>query len=66
MEVKTVERSSAKPAKMATETLPGEYVARVREIAPALAAAAPEIDRRRERPADIVDGLVERGLFRLL
>jgi alkylation response protein AidB-like acyl-CoA dehydrogenase len=66
MELKTVERSSAKPAKTATEIAPADYVARVREIAPALAAAAPEIDRRRELPADIVDGLVERGLFRLL
>ena len=66
MELKTVERSSAKPAKTAAEIAPADYLARVREIAPALAAAAPEIDRRRELPADIVDGLVERGLFRLL
>ena len=44
----------------------GDPVARVREIAPALAAAAAEIDRRRELPAAIVDALIERGLFRLL
>jgi alkylation response protein AidB-like acyl-CoA dehydrogenase len=43
-----------------------DYLARVRELTPALAAAAGEIDARRELPAAIVDGLVERGLFRLL
>src|SRR5579864_8333947 len=43
-----------------------DYVARVRDIAPALAAAADEIDRRRELPEAIVAGMVERGLFRLL
>ena len=43
-----------------------DYLARVREIAPALAAAGPEIDRRRELPEPIVAALVERGLFRLL
>ena len=43
-----------------------DYLARVREIAPALAAAAEEIDRRRELPEAIVDALIERGLFRLL
>ncbi len=42
------------------------YIARVREIAPALAAAGAEIDHRRELPDAIVDALVERGLFRLL
>jgi alkylation response protein AidB-like acyl-CoA dehydrogenase len=44
----------------------GDYVARVRELAPVLAAAGEEIDRRRELPAAIVDALIERGLFRLL
>ncbi len=43
-----------------------DYVARVRDIAPALAAAAAEIDRQRELPEAIVAGMVERGLFRLL
>src|SRR5258708_33949282 len=43
-----------------------DYLARVRELAPALAAAGDEIDRRREPPEAIVDGLIERGLFRLL
>ncbi|MGC2411502.1 MAG: acyl-CoA dehydrogenase family protein, partial [Stellaceae bacterium] len=44
----------------------GDYVARVRELAPVLAAAGAEIDRRRELPGAIVDALIERGLFRLL
>jgi len=45
---------------------PGDYVARIREIAPGLAAAGDEIDRRRELPEAIVEALIERGLFRLL
>jgi indole-3-acetate monooxygenase len=45
---------------------PGDYLARIRELAPALAAAGDEIDRRRELPEAIVDALIERGLFRLL
>src|SRR6266851_673908 len=44
----------------------GDYVGRIREIAPMLAAAGDEIDRRRELPEGIVDALIERGLFRLL
>lgn len=44
----------------------GDYLARVREMAPALAAAAEDIDRRRELPEPIVEALIERGLFRLL
>src|SRR5580704_4741111 len=43
-----------------------DYLARVQEIAPALEAAAAEIDRQRELPEAIVDALIERGLFRLL
>ena len=43
-----------------------DYLARVAEIAPALAAAAPEIDSKRELPEAIVEALIERGLFRLL
>src|SRR5260370_10631914 len=43
-----------------------DNLARVQEIAPALAAAADEIDRRRELPEAIVEALIERGLFRLL
>jgi alkylation response protein AidB-like acyl-CoA dehydrogenase len=43
-----------------------DYVARVRELVPALAAASGEIDSRRELPEAIVAALAERGLFRLL
>jgi alkylation response protein AidB-like acyl-CoA dehydrogenase len=58
-------RTSAaeQPAKPAT---PAEYLERVRALAPALAAAAAEIDERRELPAAIIDTLVEQGFFRLL
>src|SRR5690348_324294 len=42
------------------------YLARVGTLAPALAAAVGEIDRRRELPEPIVEQLVENGLFRLL
>jgi len=45
---------------------PADYVRRARELAPELAAAADEIERRRELPEPVVDALVERGLFRLL
>jgi len=44
----------------------GDYLARVREIAPALAAAAAEIDRKRELPEAIIAALIERGLLRML
>jgi len=37
-----------------------------RELAPELAAAADEIECRRELPEPIVAALVERGFFRLL
>jgi indole-3-acetate monooxygenase len=43
-----------------------DYLARIHAIAPALAAAGDEIDRRRELPERIVDALIENGLFRLL
>jgi len=43
-----------------------DYVQRARELAPELAAAADEIERRRELPEPVVDALVERGLYRLL
>jgi alkylation response protein AidB-like acyl-CoA dehydrogenase len=44
----------------------GDYLARVRQMAPVLAEAAGEIDRQRELPERVVEALVERGLFRLL
>jgi alkylation response protein AidB-like acyl-CoA dehydrogenase len=43
-----------------------DYLERVRALAPALRAAASEIDDRRELPASIVDKLVEGGFFRML
>jgi len=43
-----------------------DWVLRAREFAPELAAAADEIERRRELSEPIVEGLVERGLYRLL
>jgi alkylation response protein AidB-like acyl-CoA dehydrogenase len=43
-----------------------DYLARVRELAPALTACAQQIDERRELPREIVDRLVEGGFFRLL
>jgi len=59
-------RGSAERSSTPAPTDPGDYLARIRELAPALAAAGEEIDRRRELPAGIVDGLIERGLFRFL
>src|SRR5438105_10167998 len=64
MAVTSVRRASGSEETAATSG--ADYLARVAEIAPALAAAAAEIDRRRELPESIVDALVERGLFRLL
>jgi len=43
-----------------------DYVRRACEFAPELAAAADEIERRRELPEPVVAGLAERGFFRLL
>ena len=43
-----------------------DWVLRAREVAPELAAAADEIERRRELPEAVVDALAERGFFRLL
>ena len=43
-----------------------EYISRVREIAPALAAASAEIDAERSLPEPIIDALIERGLLRML
>jgi indole-3-acetate monooxygenase len=42
------------------------YIARVREIAPSLAAAAAEIDAERRLPEKLIDALIERGLTRML
>src|SRR5438270_825786 len=42
------------------------YVERARELRPMLAAAGDEIERRREVTPEIVDALIERGIFRML
>jgi alkylation response protein AidB-like acyl-CoA dehydrogenase len=63
-------RSSAERSDRATTAAAlaptADYLARVREIAPALAAAAEDIDTNRQLPEAIVAALVERGLFRML
>src|SRR4030088_3001633 len=64
MALTTVRRTSGSRA--TADSAPTDYLARVQEIAPALAAAAQEIDRRRELPEAIVEALIGRGLFRLL
>src|ERR1700720_4141537 len=43
-----------------------DYVLRARKFPPELAAAADEIECRRELPEPIVAALAERGFFRLL
>src|SRR6266478_4582732 len=43
-----------------------EYLERARAFVPELAAAAPEIERRRELPEPVIAGMVERGFFRML
>ena len=45
---------------------PADYIARARAIAPTLAAASDEIERRRELPPRIVEALIAGGFFRLL
>jgi indole-3-acetate monooxygenase len=49
-----------------TDVEGSDYLRRAREFAPDLAAAADEIECRRELPEPIVAGLAERGFFRLL
>ncbi len=48
------------------EPLGAVYLKRACELGPKLAAAAAEIERRRELPEPIVESLIERGFFRLL
>ena len=49
-----------------TDAQGADYLQRACELAPELAAAADEIERRRELPEPVVNALVERGLFRML
>jgi alkylation response protein AidB-like acyl-CoA dehydrogenase len=63
----SAERSSpSPPAAGRAESAGPDHLARASDLAPALAAAAAEIDRRRELPETIVAALIERGLFRML
>ena len=54
------------PDRIDTEAQDIDYLGRARELAPTLASAADEIERRRELPEAVVAALVERGLYRLL
>src|SRR6201997_5296404 len=45
---------------------PLDYVQRARQLAPTLAAAADEMEHRRELPERVVKALIERGFFRML
>jgi indole-3-acetate monooxygenase len=49
-----------------TDVQDSDYLRRAREFAPELAAAAAEIECRRELPESVVAALVERGFFGLL
>lgn len=60
------EIGSASAPDISTPDSGAGYVARVREIAPALAAASAEIDAERRLPEPIIDALIERGLLRML
>ena len=58
--------SAERAAQDRPEPTAADYLAWVRTFAPTLAAAAADIDARRELPEPIVAALIERGLFRLL
>ena len=58
--------SSISPSLRNAEAPESHYLQHARDLGPELAAAAEEIERRRELPEAIVDALIERGLFRLL
>jgi indole-3-acetate monooxygenase len=49
-----------------TEDTDSQYLQRALDIAPMLAAAADEIDRRRELPEAVRNALIEGGFYRLL
>jgi alkylation response protein AidB-like acyl-CoA dehydrogenase len=54
------------PDQFDTDAQGVDYLQRACELAPELAAAADEIERRRELPEPVINALVERGLFRML
>src|SRR5437762_10703916 len=48
------------------DTLGQDYLARASALRPLIAAAADEAERRRELTPEIVDALIENGIFRML
>src|SRR5947209_16214575 len=48
------------------DTLGQDYLVRARALRPLIAAAADESERRREVTPEIVEALIERGIFRML
>src|SRR5437763_16888545 len=48
------------------DTLSQDYLARARALRPLIAAAADEAERRRELTPEIIDALIENGIFRML
>jgi alkylation response protein AidB-like acyl-CoA dehydrogenase len=52
--------------RQAENPAPVDYLARVRDLAPELAADGRRIDEERELPPAIIDKMVEQGFFRLL
>jgi len=57
---------SSTPLELSRADTSPDYLERAREIAPMLAAAADEIEERRELPERIVEALIDRGFFRML
>ena len=51
---------------VATQNNPDSYLAKARELAPRVAAAADRIDRERELPEELFAELADKGFFRLL
>src|SRR5437588_297322 len=48
------------------DTLSQDYLARARKLRPLLASHADEAERRRELTPEIVEALIENGIFRML
>ena len=49
-----------------TDTLGQDYLARARKLRPLLVAHADEAERRRELTPEVVDALIDNGIFRML
>ena len=48
------------------DSLRQDYLARARELRPIVAAGGDEAERRREVTPEVVDALIERGIFKML